>query len=67
LFSPHHLFVESSNAEDFEDERIMQQVSQEWALTPKLSAPATRVRLDTRNIALMHWRHLAVVITLCSH
>jgi hypothetical protein len=29
LFSPHHLFVESSNAEDFEDERIMQQVSQE--------------------------------------
>ena len=26
LFSPHHLFVESSNVEDFGDDRILQQV-----------------------------------------
>ena len=26
LFSPYHLFVESSNAEDFADDRILQQV-----------------------------------------
>lgn len=26
LFSPHHLFVESSNTEDFEDERILQKL-----------------------------------------
>ena len=26
LFSPYHLFVESSNAEDFNDDRVLQQV-----------------------------------------
>ena len=26
IFSPYHLFLESSNAEDFADDRILQQV-----------------------------------------
>ena len=32
LFSPYHLFVESSNAEDFADDRILQQVLRNTSL-----------------------------------
>jgi hypothetical protein len=39
----------------------------QWALIPKLSAPALRVRFDPRNVVLTHWRHLAVVLPLGFH
>jgi hypothetical protein len=38
-----------------------------WALIPKLSAPAPRVRFDTRNKVLTLWRHQPIVIPLHSH
>jgi hypothetical protein len=39
----------------------------QWALILELSAPAPSIRLNTRNMVLTHWRHLAEAIPLCSH